>query len=171
MDWSAFEGLLRCQPGNEQLHQIVLIVGGLATIATILAAVYRLCRWLANPPPRHVGAARALCEEGKNRAQVGEVGRALELYDMSIRLNPDAGHVYYLRGLLHERDENLASAIVDWRRSLDRLPANNPAEQKLIQYAAQPYQESARYQWVYAYGVCGLLFIAVLLGIFGWAQG
>ena len=171
MDWSAFEGLLRCQPGNEELHQIVLILGGLTTIATILAAVHRLWRWLSTPPPRHVGAATALSEEGKNRAQVGEVERAMELYDLSIRLNPDADHVYYLRGLLHERDENLARAIADWRRSLDRLPANNPAEQKLIQYAAQRCQEFASYQWVYAYGVCGLLLIAALLGIFGWAQG
>ena len=95
----------------------------------------------------------------------------MELYDLSIRLNPDTGHVYYLRGLLHERNENLARAIADWRRSLDRLPANNPAEQKLTQYAAQPCDESARYQWVYAYCACGLVLIAALLGIFGWAQG
>ena len=53
----------------------------------------------------------------------------MRLYDLSIRLNPDAGYVYYLRGLLHERDENLASAIADWRRSLDRLPASNPVSE------------------------------------------
>jgi tetratricopeptide (TPR) repeat protein len=171
MDWSVFEGLLHCQPGKEQLYQIVLFLGGLATIATILAAVRPLYRRLTNPPPRHAGVATALLEEGKNRAQVGQVKRAMELYDLSIRLNPDAGHIYYLRGLLHERDENLPRAIADWRRSLDRLPANNPAEQKLNQYAAQPCDESARYQWVYAYCACGLVLIGALLGILGWAQG
>jgi hypothetical protein len=59
--------------------------------------------------------------------------------------------------LLYERDKNLARAIADWGRSLDRLPANNPAEQKLIQYAAQHCDEAGRYQWVFAYSVCGLL--------------
>ena len=112
------------------MHQIGLFLGGVATIATFLAAVYRLYRWLSNPARRHVGAATALLEEGKNRARVGEVERAMELYDLSIRLNPDTGHVYYLRGLLHERNENLARAIADWRRSLDRIAANNPGRTK-----------------------------------------
>jgi tetratricopeptide (TPR) repeat protein len=171
MEWSALEGVLRCQPGNEQLHQLALILGGLASTATVIAAIYHLYRWLFPRPPKHAAAAALLRDEGKNRAQRGESQRAMELYDSSVHLNPGAGHVYYLRGLLHESDGNLARAIADWRRSLDRLPTNNPAEQKLIQYAAEPSREPPRYRWVYAYGVSGLVLIAALLGILSWAQG
>jgi hypothetical protein len=42
MDWSALEGVLRCQPGYEGLHLVTLVLGGIASSATIIGALYAL---------------------------------------------------------------------------------------------------------------------------------
>jgi hypothetical protein len=76
-----------------------------------------------------------------------------------------ASHTYYLSGLLHEQEGNLARAIADWRKSLVRLPRNNPAEAKLVQYAATPVNERSRYRWVYAYGASALVLLVAALSI------
>src|SRR5262249_57720876 len=90
---------------------------------------------------------------------------AMNLYDLSIRLNPKAGHTYHLRGLLHERSGDLTQAITDWKKSLQRLPRNNPAEQKLAQYAATAVDERTRYRWVFAYGVSAIVMLVAMLCI------
>jgi len=143
----------------------MLVRGGLARCATIVAALYKVFRWAWPPPSKHAAAAAALRDEAAHRLQLGHRRKAMELYDLSVRLNPRAGHVYYLRGLLHERDGDLRQAIEDWRRCLDRLPHNNLAEQKLAQYAAAPVNERGRYRWVYAYGVTAIVLLAAVLSI------
>lgn len=166
MDWAGLlDGVLRCQPGNEQLHHLILVLGGLASCATIAAVLYKVFRWARPPSSKHAAAAAALRDEAAHRLQLGHRRKAMELYDLSVRLNPRAGHVYYLRGLLHERDGDLRQAIEDWRRCLNRLPHNNLAEQKLAQYAATPVHERGRYRWVYAYGVTAIVLLAAVLGI------
>jgi len=166
MDWSALsDSVFRCQPGNEQLRIIIIALGGLASSATISAALYKMCRWFWAPPATHGAAAAALRLEGEHRAQLNQLRHAMNLYDLSIRLNPKAGHVFYLRGLLHERNGDLAKAIADWKRSLERLPHSNPAERKLAQYAATAVDERSRHRWIYAYGVSALVLLVAMLGI------
>jgi tetratricopeptide (TPR) repeat protein len=166
MEWSALlDSVLRCHPGNEQLHQIILVLGGLASCATIIAALYKGFRWAWPPPPKHGAAAAALRDEGTHRAQLGHLRNAMNLYTLSIRLNPKAGHVYHLRGVLYEMNGDLPQAIADWKRSLERLPDNNPSEQKLAQYAATPVDERSRYRWVYAYGASAIVLLVAMLSI------
>ena len=83
----------------------------------------------------------------------------MELYDLSIRLNPNAGQVYYLRGDLHERNGDLNRAIADWKRCLKRLPAHPGARTKLgteTRFAAH---------WAYVAGSCAVLVLLTMAGI------
>jgi tetratricopeptide (TPR) repeat protein len=165
MDWPALvESVLRCQPGNEQLHRVVLVLGGVSSFASIVAALYGLWRWSFGRRT-HRRAATALRDEGAYRAQFNHRPQARALYDLAIQLNPRAGHVYYLSGLLHEQEGNLSRAIVDWRRSLERLPRSNPAGQKLAQYAATPIDERSSHRWVYAYGATAIVLLVAALSV------
>jgi len=161
MDWSGLvQSLLRCQLGSEQPHLIVLVLGAAASTA-IVGALYALWRWWRGG--RHRRAADALRDEGAHRAQIGHRRAAIDLYTLSIRLNPRAGHVYYLRGLLHESDGNLARAIADWRRSLQRLPHGNASQRKLEQYGALPVNDPSQLRWMYACGASVIGLVVALL--------
>jgi len=120
MDLSLFDMLRLCQPGHEQLHFFTLFLSGLASLAAVIAAAYRLWRWRVGPLRTHRVAARALRMEGTYHAKLNHGVHAMQLYDYSIRLNPRAAHVYYLRGNLHEGIGNIDRAIADWRRCLAR---------------------------------------------------
>ncbi len=132
--WPALEGLFGCQPGNELLHRIILLLGALASAATVSHAAYRLCRWVVGPSPRHRLGARALREQGKLHARLNHPKQAMMLYDLAARLNPRAAEVYYLRGCLEEELEKIDRAIADWKRCLDRHAGHAAARQKLAQY-------------------------------------
>jgi tetratricopeptide (TPR) repeat protein len=167
MDWSALvEGLLSCHPGNEQLHRIVLILGGLASVATIAAAIYRLWRWLLGPPLAHRHAARALRQQGAYQARFNHSQQAMELYNFSIRLNPRAAEAYYLRGCLKEDLEQINRAIADWKRCLRSHPRHAGAIQKLGQYGVTG-AGSGLPSWALAVGAgTGAVVIMVLVGAY-----
>jgi tetratricopeptide (TPR) repeat protein len=164
--WSALEGVLGCQPGNEQLHRIVLILGALASAATVFAAVYRLWRWLVGPSQRHRLAARALREQGKYHARLNHQKQALELYDLSARLNPRSAEVYYLRGCLKEELEQINRAVADWKRCVHRLPTHAAAIQKLAQYGVAE-TGSCWPSWAIATGAgMGAVVVVVLASVY-----
>jgi len=162
MDLSLFDMLLRCQPGHEQLHFFTLFLSGLASLAAVIAAAYRLWRWRVGPLRTHRVAARALRMEGTYHAKLNHGVHAMQLYDYSIRLNPRAAHVYYLRGNLHEGIGNIDRAIADWRRGLARLPGHRDAAYNLARHRADL---PIKFPWATAMGTfAGVL----LLSVAGW---
>jgi tetratricopeptide (TPR) repeat protein len=164
MDWSAFEWLLRCEPGHEQLHLIILALGGLVSLATVIATVYKLWRWWMGPSGRHKRAARALRIEGKYRAQLNHWARAMDLYDFSIRLNPRAAHVYYLRGELHHTLGNINRAIADWNRCVVRHPQHKDARERL---AVNRADVPSRFPWPVAIRTFAGVLLVSLVGWLG----
>jgi tetratricopeptide (TPR) repeat protein len=166
MDLSAYlDMLLRCQPGHEQLHLIILALSGLASLAAVIAAAYRLWRWWFGPIRTHRVAARALRMEGTYHAKLHHGARAIQLYDYSIRLNPRAAHVYYLRGDLHEEMGNIDHAIADWRRCLARLPGHKDAAGKLAWHRAP----STLFPWATAVGTFAAVLLLAAVGCLGLA--
>ena len=162
MDWSAFHGLLRCEPGNP-LQTVLAIIGTAAGLVTIIAGGYRLWRWWYGPPARQRRAARALRTQGHYHARLNHRQQAMELYELSIRLNPRQAHVYYLRGCLYAVLRQRAKAVADWNRCLARLPRHRDATQKLadlgerVQLGLPP--------WAY---VCGAGAVLLLVALVGW---
>jgi tetratricopeptide (TPR) repeat protein len=162
VDWPILDVLLQCQPGHERLHLITLVLSGLASVAAVIAAAYRLWRWWVGPLRTHRVAARALRMEGTYHAKLNHGSRAMQLYSYSIRLNPRAAHVYYLRGTLHEEMGNIDRAVADWRRCLARLPGHKDAAYELARHHAQL---PSSFPWATAAST----FAAVLvLGMVGW---
>jgi tetratricopeptide (TPR) repeat protein len=164
MDWSVLESLLRCQAGSE-LH-FILLLSALANLAAVIWMLYGLWRWWR----RSAGRARvadALRDEGKHRVQIRHRGQAMALYNLSIRMNPRAAHVYYLRGCLKEELEQIDRAIADWKRCLDRHRKHAAAVQKLAQYGVADLG-SGLPSWAIAVGAgAGAVVILVLAGAFG----
>jgi tetratricopeptide (TPR) repeat protein len=163
MDWSSIlDALLQCQSGHDQLHLIALVLSGLASFAAVVAAAYKLWRWWVGPIRTYRVAARALRMEASYHAALNHGVRAMQLYNYSIRLNPRAAHVYYLRGNVHEATGNIARAIADWQRCLARLPGHRDAASKLTRHRAQL---PSSFPWATAAST----FAAVLLlAVAGW---
>jgi tetratricopeptide (TPR) repeat protein len=165
MDLPAYlDLLLRCQPGHEQLHLIILLMSGLASIAAVIAAAYRLWRWWIGPMRTHRVAARALRMEGTYHARLNHAARAMQLYNYSIQLNPRAAHVYYLRANLHEGMGNVHRAIADWRRCLARLPGHKDAASNLARHRAGL---PSAFPWATAVSTFAAVLLLALLGWFG----
>ena len=165
MDLSAYlDTLLRCQTGHEQLHLIILLTSGLASIAVVMAAGYRLWRWWIGPMRTHRVAARALRMEGTYHARLNHAASAMQLYNYSIRLNPRAAHVYYLRGNVHEGLGNVDRAIADWRRCLVRLPGHKDAASNLARHRTGLPNT---FPWATAVGTFAAVLLLALLGWFG----
>ena len=165
--WASFEALLRCQPGKE--HLLLIVLGSVVSAATTIAAGYKLCRWIWPPPPKHQAAADALRDEGYQRAQVGDVRRAMRLYNLSIRLNPQAGYVYFLRGLLHERTGNLPKAIADWKRAVVKIPDYRPLLEKLAKYGSEQRIEVLSNRLAYVSCIGGALLLGSLIALWQFA--
>lgn len=166
MDWHALEGLFRCQAESDLLHAAVLVLGACASTATILVALCRLWRWLLGPSGKHRRAARALREQGLHHASLQHHQEAMELYDLSVRFNPGAAQVYFLRGCLKEELDQINRAIADWKRCLLRLPNHAGATQKLAQYGISGIR-SGWPSWAIATGaVAGVVVIFALAGAF-----
>jgi tetratricopeptide (TPR) repeat protein len=159
-----FDMLLRCQPGHGQIHLITLGLTGLASLAAVIAAAYRLWRRWVGPLRTHRVAARALRMEGTYHAKLNHGARAMQLYNYSIRLNPRAAHVYYLRGNLHEEMGNIDRAIADWRRCLTRLPGHRDAASNLAQRRASI---PSTFPWTTAVGTFAAVLLLALVGWFG----
>jgi hypothetical protein len=159
MDWSVLEGLLRCEPGSDQLRLIVIALGGLASGASLVGALYALWRWWFG---RHRGVARALRQEAEHRARLNQPQRAMELCNLSIRLNGKAAQSYYLRGCLWEARNDLKRAIADWAQCLRRLPHHRGARQKLD--LAGVVLSPAAPRWAYVWGAAAVLLLLVGIG-------
>jgi hypothetical protein len=125
MNWLWF------QTSDELLKHVVLLLSGVAYSATIIGTLYGLWRWWFGPLKRHRRAARVLRNEARFRARLNHVRIALELYDLSVRLNPRAGYTYFLRGCLRADRGDTKRAIADLNRCLERLRGYGPAEKKL----------------------------------------
>lgn len=137
MDWEAlFWSAFQCVD-RAAVPRLVLVLGALGTLATVVAAIHSLYRWLVKRGPTHGVAATALWREGWLHARLNRRGRAAQLYDLSIKLNPQQGHVYYLRGLLRE-PTNPNGAVADWERCLRALPKHHGALAKLAQHRDAP---------------------------------
>jgi hypothetical protein len=125
MDWSALAPLFECElSGRTRL--IVGVLGAVGSVGTFVVIIERILRGV-----RHRRAAAALRDEGEFRARLNHRDRAMELYDLSIKLNPKAAHVYYLRGMLREEMNNLTGAVRDWKMCVDRLSTHSGALGKL----------------------------------------
>jgi hypothetical protein len=103
-----------------------------------------------------------LQEEGELRARLSHVVRALELYDLSIRLNGRAAHTFYLRGCLWEQRNDLKRAIADWERCLAVQREHRAALAKLGSYQRQwrPHALEPR-----GWGYVSLLGAVILVGL------
>jgi tetratricopeptide (TPR) repeat protein len=166
MDWSLLDVLLQCQPGYEQLHLIILLLSVVASLAAVVGASYRLCRWWTGPPRRQRYAARALRIEGQYHAQLNHRLRAMELYEFSIRLNPNAAHVYYLRGNVHQVMGNINRAIADWKRCLHRQPGHLQARHRLAQSGIN-FHSTLSFPWPTAVATFAGVVLITLVGWLG----
>src|SRR5438552_2593377 len=77
-------------------------------------------------PALHLVERHCVC-----RVRLHHREQAMELYDLSVRLNPRAAQVYYLRGCLKEQLGELNRAIADWQRCLSRHRDHSAAVGKL----------------------------------------
>jgi tetratricopeptide (TPR) repeat protein len=161
VDWSAVGSLLGCDPGTSPFRAIAVILGGMASLTTIVAALYQLWRWWQGPNPTQRRAARALRQQGWFRHRLKHRTIAMELYNYSIKLNPRAGQVYYVRGCLFEELGNLNRAIADWRRCIAQLPRHHQALRKLAEHGHVAQTPS---HWRLAYGAAVLAALLILAG-------
>jgi tetratricopeptide (TPR) repeat protein len=111
---------------------VVSIVGG-ALAALLALALQKLRRsWLVRSTTcRH--AARVLRNEGERYAQMNHRHNAMELFDLSVQLNPNDPHVYYLRGNLHAELGNPRLATADWTRCLALFPEHHDAKRRVAE--------------------------------------
>ena len=164
MGWATDLGeiLLRCDVASGP-RLIVILLGAIASAVTITVASNTLYRRLFGPSGPVKRAADALRAEGENRAAQRDWRRALELYNLSIFMNPRAAHVYYLRGLIRERRGEMNRAIADWKRCQARHPTHFGAREKLLHCEPAP---SRAPHWRLAYAAA-LAALIVLIGL--WA--
>lgn len=142
-----------------------LIVAGLGGLLSVLlvAGLGKLWRWWVERTLRRQGAARALREQGEYHAQLKHRHEAMELYDLSIELNPSEGEVYYLRGCLHAELGDPNRAVADWRRCLVRLPRHRDAQRRLAEMG-QPSQAIVP-RAAFVWGAVAVLLFFTLVGL------
>src|SRR5258708_6692756 len=118
-----FEPLFRCEPG-EILRLTIFILGGLASLVSVAAALFRLYRRFMPRPPskkerRVVTAVRAIANE---LVDVGEYAKAIRLYNATLVLHPNSAETHFRRGLAHLGDGRIENAQADWDRAVEILP-------------------------------------------------
>jgi tetratricopeptide (TPR) repeat protein len=157
------ETVLQAARDNIWLRLVVASAVGGVCVFTV-TAVSKLWGWWKGRSARHERAARALSDQGEYHVQLKHRHEALELFDLSVQLNPTQGHVYYLRGCLHAELGDPNRAIADWRRCVARLPRHRDAQRRLAQlgqYAAQPIAP----RWGYLWGAVAILLLIALVGL------
>jgi tetratricopeptide (TPR) repeat protein len=163
VDWPALvEGIFAAARESAWHRFIVAGIGGLLSVLAV-AAVSSLRRWWTERSAKRQGAARALRDQGEYHAQLKHRHEALELFDLSIELNPREGQVYYLRGCLHAELGDPNRAVADWRRCLARLPRHRDAHRRLSETGqhAQAAMPRAAFLW----GAVAVLLFFTLVGI------
>jgi tetratricopeptide (TPR) repeat protein len=163
VDWPALvEGTFEAARESVWLRFIVAGIGGLVSVLVVMA-VGSLRRWSIERWARRQGAARALRDQAEYHAQLKHRHEALELFDLSIELNPREGQVYYLRGCLHAELGDPNRAVSDWRRCLARLPRHRDAQRRLSEMGqhAQAAMPRAAFLW----GAVAVLLFFTLVGI------
>jgi len=163
VDWPALvEGIFEAARESVWLRFIVAGIGGLISVL-VVAGVSSLRRWSAERSAKRQGAARALRDQGEYHAQLKHRHEALELFDLSIELNPREGQVYYMRGCLHAELGDPHRAAADWRRCLVRIPRHRDAQRRLseMNQHAQPAMPRAAFLW----GAVAVLLLFTLVGI------
>jgi|RhiMetdeSRZDD1v2_1073273.scaffolds.fasta_scaffold171125_3 tetratricopeptide (TPR) repeat protein len=165
MDWSWWGGLLGWPVGTDQLQRIVLLMSASANLVALIAALYAFWRWWTRPP-KDRKAASALRDEGEFRASLNHRQRAMELYDLSIRLNPGAAHVYYLRGCLLEEIGRINQAIAAWERCVECLPNHPDALQKLSDYSIETPSTTLN-RWAFRLSAAGAVVILMASAFVG----
>ena len=161
MDWPALvESVFRCAPGHEWL--IIASLFGVSS-AIIVAALIKLWRLRFGPTANHRRAAKALRNQGQFNAQLNHRQQAMELFDLSIQLNPGQGHAYYLRGCLYAELGDANRAIADWKRCLAQLPRHRDAKQRLADLGG--HAQSFVQRWAYVCGVAAVVLLVILVGI------
>ncbi len=163
MDWpTLLEGFFEAARESVWHRFVVAGIGGLLCVL-VVAAVNSLRRWRGERSARRRGAARALRDQGEYHAQLKHRHEALELYDLSIELNPREGQVYFMRGCLYAELGDPNRAAADWRRCLARLPRHRDANRRLSEmgHQAQAAMPRAAFLW----GAVAVLLLFTLVGI------
>jgi tetratricopeptide (TPR) repeat protein len=144
-------------------HRLMLAgIGGLLSVL-IVAAVNGLRRWRRERSARRRGVARTLRDQGEYHAQLKHRHEALELFDLSIELNPREGQVYYMRGCLHAELGDPNRAAADWRRCLARLPRHRDANRRLSEVGQRA--QAAMPRSAFLWGAVAVLLLFTLVGI------
>ncbi|HJZ44082.1 MAG TPA: tetratricopeptide repeat protein [Hyphomicrobiaceae bacterium] len=163
MDWPALvEGIFRDARDDVSLRLVIAALVGLVSVL-VVAGHRRLRRWWIERSAKRQAAARALREQGEYHVQLKHRHEAMELFDLSVQLNPREGRVYYLRGCLHAELGDPDRAIADWRRCLARLPRHRDAQRRLAEIgrSAQPMVP----RWAYLWGAVAVLLFFTLVGL------
>ena len=164
MNWQVVvERILQDAQDNVWHRLIVSGAGGLVAVL-IVAGFGALRRRRTAHSPQRPEAARALRDQGEYHVQLKHRHEAMELFDLSVRLNPRDGHVHYLRGCLYAELGDPDRAIADLTRCLARLPQHRDAERKLAQLGgehAQPVMPRLGFLW----GTVALLLLIAIVCI------
>jgi tetratricopeptide (TPR) repeat protein len=163
MDW--FNDVLGLCSSSREFHLLLTGLGALASLVSITVGIRALWRSWFGPPSRHRRAAKLLRIEGHHHARLNHHERAMELYELSAQLNPKAGEVFYLRGLLREAMGDFSGAVQDWKRCLERLPRHEAALAKLERAGVGANPGSLIPNWGYAFGALTAVLIVALAGL------
>jgi tetratricopeptide (TPR) repeat protein len=163
VDWSTLvESILRDARDSLSYRLIIAGLGGLLAVL-VVAGHGRLWRWWSERSAKREGAARALRDQGEYHVQLKHRHEALELFDLSVLLDPRDGHVYYLRGCLHAELGDPNQAVADWRRCLTRFPRHRDAQRRLAELGQ--YTQLATPRWAYLWGAVAVLLFFTLVGL------
>ena len=158
------EGVFQAARDSVWHRLMVASLGGVVSVL-IVAGLRKLWRrWIGYSAKRQT-VARVLSDQGEYHAQLKHRHEAMELYDLSVQLDPKEGHVYYLRGCLHAEMGDPNRAVADWRRCLAQLPRHPDAERRLTELGAKT--QSFVRPWAYVCGVTAVLLLVILVGFAG----
>ncbi len=91
-------------------------------------------------PYAHVTASKRPLFAPEKRG--GDIDKALKHLNKALELRPGCESALILRGILHERNDNLQLARKDWQQVLDANPKCRPAKAKLENTAAGGGQQA-----------------------------
>jgi tetratricopeptide (TPR) repeat protein len=161
VDWSALvDSTLQGARESIWLRLVVSSVGG--AVATLVAfGIQKLWRGRNLYSRLRRDAARALRDQGEQHAQLEHRHEAIELFDLSVQLNPDDPHAYYARGNLHAELGNPELALSDWRRCVALFPEHRDARRRILELGQKPH--TRRSFGYLLWGGVGVLLLIVLV--------